>query len=209
MPLAGRARCSAPRRLATCVQDWSSLGPRLLVKQIRQEAQRFTQAEGFSDDFTCVAMRVKLERGEAGPLADRSAIFECSLRSLAAFRGWLRECSELLDSFLLEQDVARMQLACSEVFVNCAIHSSELESSKSLNVEVQSFKDHIVVRIVHAEPAFDPLAVPPPAFDGSRDGGFGIYIVLRSSDEASFARQPDGNNVTTLTFLRSTVEHIL
>lgn len=211
----GVTECRSPageffgaERLAECVQNWSSLGPALLVEQIRKEATRFTQSESFSDDFTCIAMRVKLQKNGAEPLADRSAVFECSLRSLAAFRGWLWECSKLLGSGLAEQDIARMQLACSEVFANCVIHASDVQPSAALTVRAEIFEDHVIVRMIHAEPAFDPLAAPAPAFDGSRDSGFGIYMVLRSSDEASFARQPDGTNITTLTFLRGTMEQI-
>jgi anti-sigma regulatory factor (Ser/Thr protein kinase) len=63
-----------------------------------------------------------------------------------------------------------------------------------------------MVEFRHRGPAFDPLSVPSPLFDGSREGGFGIYIVLRSTDDVHFGREPDGTNVTTLTFLKSGAE---
>jgi sigma-B regulation protein RsbU (phosphoserine phosphatase) len=209
----GVTECRSPdgelfgaERLAECVQNWSSLGPALLIQQIRKEAAYFAGSEKFSDDFSCIAVKVKLRQGEVEPLASRSAIFDCSSRSLAAFRGWLVESAELVGAGLGEEDVARMQLACGEVFANCVIHAPEVAHTNPLDISANIFADSITLQIRHRGPAFDPLAVPPPDFDGSRESGFGIYIVLRSSDEASFSRQPDGVNVITLSFLRSTVE---
>jgi sigma-B regulation protein RsbU (phosphoserine phosphatase) len=193
-----------PERLAECVQNWSSLGPTLLVEQLRKAAMQFTQSEKFSDDFTCIAVRIRLAPIDAEPIHRKSATFPCGPQSLTSFRSWLEECVTLVDGCLWKEDVSRLQLACSEVFANCLNHVHDAPSPAPVSAESRIFADHLTVEIFHRGPAFDPLGIPPPSFDGSRDGGFGIYIILRSSDEASFARRPDGTNVTTLSFLRST-----
>ncbi len=198
-----------PERLAECVQNWSALGPALLVEQIRKEASSFTESDKLSDDFTCIAVRVKILEDATGPRARRSRTFPCSTRSLTQFRSWLCACAELVGDLLAEEDLARLQLACSEAFANCAIHVLEHPCTTPINVETHMFAKHISVEISYPGPEFDPLAVSPPAFDGSRDGGFGIYIVLRSADEASFTRRPDGTNITTLSFLRGCAERSL
>jgi anti-sigma regulatory factor (Ser/Thr protein kinase) len=40
------------------------------------------------------------------------------------------------------------------------------------------------------------MAIPLPSFDGSRDGGFGTYIMMRSSDELVYGRDGDVNLVS-------------
>lgn len=192
-----------PERLAECVQNWASLGPTSLVEQIRREAVRFKQSENFSDDFTCIAVRVKLRQSGVEPLYIRSASFGCTSQSLPSFRAWLSECAALTENCLAEEDVARLHLACSEVFANCATHVPNAQCETPLQVESRVFANHVTVQISQRGPVFDPLAIPLPSFDGSRDSGFGVYIVLLSSDEAHFARQPDGINLTTLSFARS------
>jgi sigma-B regulation protein RsbU (phosphoserine phosphatase) len=191
-----------PERLAECVENWSSLGPPLLVQQIRKEAERFTKADRFSDDFTCIALRARLKRDNVKPVESRSLTFECTPQSLSSFRSWLRECAALVPDGFPEEDVARLHLACSEVFTNCIFHANDATSARPLSAEATVFCDHVTVRMSQRGPSFDPLTVPPPDFDGSREGGFGVYIVLRSSDETSFLRLNDEINVTTLSFLR-------
>ena len=44
-------------------------------------------------------------------------------------------------------------------------------------------------------PAFDPSG-PPPAFDGSRDGGFGTFIIMRSADELEYRREANINVIS-------------
>lgn len=192
-----------PERLAECVQNWGSLGPAMLVEKIRVEAVRFRESSKFADDFTCIAVRISLQPRGVEAIARRSSSFDCNLESLVGFRSWLGQCAALVGTGLPEEDLARLQLACSEVFVNCVMHVSETERATTVDIESRIFANHLTVQISQKGPAFDPLYVTPPAFDGSREGGFGIYIVLRSADEAIFSRQSDGTNVTTLSFAGS------
>ena len=190
-------------RLAECIQKWGALGPPLLVERIRQEAVSFRESEKFADDFTCIAVRVKLGQQGVQPLQSRAAEFDCSLESLASFRSWLGDCAAIIDNALAEEDVARLQLACSEIFVNCVMHVPDADRSLPLKTTSHIFTNHLTVEIRQVGPPFSLFSIAPPAFDGSREGGFGIFIVLRSADEAAFSREPDGTNVTTLSFAGS------
>ena len=46
----------------------------------------------------------------------------------------------------------------------------------------EAFADRIVLRLHHLGESFDPGAVSTPAFDGTQDGGFGMYIIEQSVD---------------------------
>jgi hypothetical protein len=48
--------------------------------------------------------------------------------------------------------------------------------------------------LAHRGTAFDPTTVQPPAFNGSRDGGFGVYIIAHRVDEVRYIRDGQGEN---------------
>jgi sigma-B regulation protein RsbU (phosphoserine phosphatase) len=198
-------------RLADCVQSWSSLGPAQLVAQIRDEAVRFRGSEKFSDDFTCIAVRIKFNPAHGEPVARRSAVFDCNAGELGRLRAWLRHNVELAGRSFSEEVVARLELSCSEVFANCVIHAGDggETGGNPVGVESRIFPDRATIEFRHRGPQFDPLSVSTPSFDGTKDGGFGVYIVLRSADDARFAREPDGTNVTTLSFLGGAMDRKL
>jgi sigma-B regulation protein RsbU (phosphoserine phosphatase) len=194
-------------RLADCVQNWSALGPELLVAQIRKEALLFRGSEKLADDFTCIAVRIRMNPAASLPIVSGSATFPCDAAALGGLRKWLRDCVQSVDDCLGEDDLARLEITCDEVLANCAEHAADDDGHATpVQVEIRVFQDHAMVEFRHRGPAFDPLSVPSPLFDGSREGGFGIYIVLRSTDDVHFGREPDGTNVTTLTFLKSGAE---
>jgi phosphoserine phosphatase RsbU/P len=193
-------------RLAECVQTWSSLGPAVLVEQIRKEALRFNGSQRFSDDFTCVAVRIRIAPEMEKPVAERTEIFPSDTQALPAFRNWLRESAGLTEDPLGEEAISRMELACTELFVNCATHGTLASEPQPIQVTSLMYRNHITTQIRHKGPEFDLLSIPPPYFDGSKEFGFGIYIVLRSADEAAYQREPDGTNITTVSFMRLTTE---
>jgi anti-sigma regulatory factor (Ser/Thr protein kinase) len=60
------------------------------------------------------------------------------------------------------------------------------------------FEDRIVLRLHHLGGTFDPEAVKPPVFDGSEEGGFGMYIIAQSVDEVRYDRDERGRNRISL-----------
>ena len=188
-------------RLKECVENWSSLGAALLVSQIQKEAEKFRQPERFSDDFTCIAVRICISTPGQQPTASAAAAFDPEIEELQGFRTWLREIGSGAGTCLDEEGAARMELACTELFVNFAMHKRQVQFSDPIEVETLTYSDHLTIRMTHGGPEFDPLSVPPPTFDGSKDNGFGTYIVLRSADEVKYERTPSGTNVITVSFL--------
>jgi anti-sigma regulatory factor (Ser/Thr protein kinase) len=67
-----------------------------------------------------------------------------------------------------------------------------------VQISVEAFADRVWLRLSHTGETFDPKAVGPPAFDGSREGGFGVYIVAHSVDEVRHGRDDRGRNCISL-----------
>ena len=191
-------------RVIDCVETWSSLGPTALVQRIRQEAVLFCEKEAFSDDFTCIAGRISLHTGV--PIEVLRTEFPCKLNQLVHAREWLTEMAALVPGGGLdEESLARLQLACGEAFDNYVVHGSPHPCSLPVRMECWVYEDSLLVHLRHVGPSFDPLKVAAPSFDGSRDNGFGLYIVSRSADELAYSREPDGTNLVSISILRKRV----
>lgn len=77
-------------------------------------------------------------------------------------------------------------------------------TDQCIRVAAEAFADRLVLRLAHRGVAFDPATVQPPAFDGSRDGGVGVYIIAHCVDEVHYVRDGQGENSIYLVKKRST-----
>ncbi len=124
-------------RLAECRQNWSSLGPANLVEQIRKEGVRFSGSQRFSDDFTCIAVRIRLNQ-QAKPMPP------CSSQSEDLAYATFREAKVAASTMEFARQQVQLatcwattifagwMLAVTELFANCALHSGR---SPCLNKE--------------------------------------------------------------------------
>lgn len=179
-------------RLIDCVQNWSSFGTKILLQQIRRSATEFSSDQAQSDDFTCIALTVQLDNSKL-PVANRDQEFRCDLDELTRMREWLSEiASEVPEGGLGSVSLQQLELASTEIFANCIEHGGT-GNNVPIYMTAMAFTDHVTVEIRHAGIAFDPLSVPAPSFDGSRDGGFGTYIVFHCVDQAYYKRTGETN----------------
>ena len=105
-----------------------------------------------------------------------------------------RFCRELLSPPLSEDHIDRLELAATEAASNIIRHAYRGRTDQRVQIEADGFADRIFLRLYYLGEAFDPETVAPPAFDGSRQGGFGVYIVGRSVDEVRYTRDERGRN---------------
>jgi sigma-B regulation protein RsbU (phosphoserine phosphatase) len=195
-------------RLVECVENWSSLGTRTLLEQIRKSAAEFSRHQAQTDDFTCIALTVRLDTS-VPPVARRSEDFFCGLDELQRMRDWVAEAaSQVPDGGIGEVSLQKLELACTEIFVNCVQHGTASASNgpdsetgrdfcpEPVRMTALAFPTHVRVELRHDGVPFDPLSIPQPSFDGSRDGGFGTYIVFHCADEAAYQRSGETNLVS-------------
>jgi anti-sigma regulatory factor (Ser/Thr protein kinase) len=77
-------------------------------------------------------------------------------------------------------------------------HAYHGRADQRIHLEAEAFPDHVAVRLHHLGDPFDPSAVPLPSFDGSRESGFGVYLITRSVDEVRYYRDERGGNCIAL-----------
>ena len=121
------------------------------------------------------------------------------LRDLSRAREFVRTfCCTLPGSPLDADRVAELELAVNEAASNVMKHAYHGRADKRIHLEAEEFPDHVVVRLHHLGDPFDPSAVPPPSFDGSRESGFGVYLITKSVDDVCYYRDERGGNCIAL-----------
>ncbi len=56
----------------------------------------------------------------------------------------------------------------------------------------------VAVMLRYRGDSFDRGASPEPAFDGSRENGFGLYLIDQCVDEVRYGQEEDGRRVVHL-----------
>ncbi len=187
-------------RLMACVRMNGDLAPDALVDAIRTAVVAFAGSDRLTDDLTCVAVEVGERRR---PLARAELEIRSDLRDLSRAREFVRTfCRTLPGSPLDEDHVAELELAVNEAASNIMKHAYHGRTDQRIQLEAEAFPDHVAVRLHHLGDSFDPSAVPPPSFDGSRESGFGVYLITKSVDDVRYSRDERGGNCIALVKLR-------
>lgn len=183
-------------RLEEYVQVNGELDPGALVQGIRKGIVAFSGGDRLTDDLTSVAVRV--DQAQV-PVARAEVDLMSDLRQLRKAREFVRTfCSNIPGLPLDKSAIGALELAANEAASNIIKHAYHGRADQSIHIEAEAFLTHLVIRMHHFGDPFDPSAVPPPPFDGSRDSGFGVHIISSSMDEAHYYRDERGINCIEL-----------
>ena len=184
-------------RLAESVRKNSHHDPYKLIGEVRSAVVKFSHAGGFTDDLTCVAVRIHLE--EEKPLAHAAIGVASELTELRRVRRFVREfCEEHVRPGLKEEWLTELELAANEAAANIMKHAYAGRSDESIDVVIEAYPSEIVLRLEHWGEPFDPAHAPPPCFDGSQDSGFGLHIISTSVDDVTYSQDDDGKQTIRL-----------
>ncbi len=121
--------------------------------------------------------------------------FRSDLRQLAAVRALVRDvCGRAWGEGVAEERVLQLELAVDEAVANVIRHAYEGRGDRPFEVAVTGEPRQVRVCVYHRGRPFDPAAVPPPSFDGSREGGFGLYIIRQAVDEFEYFQDDRGRH---------------
>ena len=183
-------------RLAEFVRINCALEPESLVTAIRQAALKFAQSDRPTDDLTCVAVKI----GDPQPPLARSELeIGSDLKQLRRAREFVREfCGKVPDGLLDQDDVAEFELAVNEAASNIMKHAYHGRADQRIQLEAEMVSPRVSIRLHHLGDSFDPTTVSPPTLDGSRESGFGVYLIAKSVDDVRYSRDERGRNCITL-----------
>jgi anti-anti-sigma factor len=123
---------------------------------------------------------------EGGPMIRVRREFTSDLAQLAELRrfvsdGILRAWPDTPLDLL-----AQVELALQEAAVNVVIHAYQRQPGRPIYADLEIDDDRLALTLTHQGSDFDPAAVPPPHFDGSRTGGFGVHLIRELMDEVHY-----------------------
>jgi sigma-B regulation protein RsbU (phosphoserine phosphatase) len=183
-------------RLVECVRLNNRLDAMELITKIRGSVVAFSNVESFSDDLTCVV--VKIEERKL-PLSRVETEITSRLDELAAARAFVHGFCRSIPGGGLPGDAAEeLDLAVNEALSNIMKHAYRGRIDQKIKIGAEAFADRVVFRLHHLGEPFDPAAVPPPSFNGSRENGFGVYMIARLVDEVRYLRDERGRNCICL-----------
>jgi serine/threonine-protein kinase RsbW len=115
---------------------------------------------------------------------------------IAQVRHFVRD--QCRDSGLKGEALLHVELAVGEAVSNIVRHAYAGAADRELWVEVDNSPEAIAIRLFHWGDVFDPASVAAPAFDGSREHGFGVYIIEQCMDDVVYSRDLQGRNCVCL-----------
>ncbi len=181
-------------RLTAIIQQSGRDGAQELIDAIHRAVVAFSQSAKFADDLTCVVVKVGMDNADCATLEIVS-----DLAQLATVRAFVRNfCIERSQGSPDEEGIAQLEIAVNEALSNIIRHAYTGQANQRIQAEASITNEGIVIELHHYGLPFSPDAAPPPSFDGSRDGGFGVYMIAQSVDAVSYSQDADGRNTIRL-----------
>ncbi len=160
-----------------------------LVHKVRGDVQRFTLGSALTDDFTCIALRIRGPEDAVNRTVMRLDVAPY-MDELARVRQTVREfCTARMAPAPARELMQELELAANEAVANVIEHA-ELDPERDLiRVELEADADRVTIDLYHDGKRFGGAPVSVPAVDGSQESGFGLYIMRRLLDDVSYAEQ--------------------
>jgi phosphoserine phosphatase RsbU/P len=148
-----------------------------------------------ADDLTCLVIKIAEEKEACSPSYLQLA---GNLDELEELRNWLKQTLCAHAPFPLDSErIFAVQLAVQEAATNVINYAGAADSSQGIRVELRMERTKAYIKLIYAGAPFSPENVPLPSFDGSRDHGFGVYLIDQLMDEVTYACV-DGQNTILL-----------
>lgn len=170
-----------------------------IAQSIIAAVNAFAGVEGIRDDLTLVVIKVTDEVGDRVVL-EQARDFSCESGQLSTVRDFVEEfCGFVPPGVLDEGAVESMKLGVNEAFQNVMDHGYGKRAEGGLRLEAILFTRRIVFRLTDWGKPFQGRSVAPPAFDGSRSHGFGVFMMREVFDGVRYQRAEGQRNILTLT----------
>ena len=77
-------------------------------------------------------------------------------------------------------------------------HAYGGQEDKPIVIELKLYENKIVIAFSDWGKEFNPSEISPPVFDGTREGGYGWFIINHYTDETHYCHNGDGKNTLTV-----------
>jgi PAS domain S-box-containing protein len=190
-------------RLIEVVRREGHRYPQHLLAAIQDAVMSFAGSEIVADDLTCVVVRVDDDPGPI--LRSTSVAVPGRLDALVDLRTFLRGFVESCGTPPpLDPDaLAEVLLAVTEAASNVIRHAFEGRPGCGFQVRAALHRDRLRLELSHDGVPLDPESIVPPSLDGSRESGFGLFIIEAAMDEVRYTRDAAGRSLVRLSKFRT------
>lgn len=130
--------------------------------------------------------------------------YTSDLRQLSHMRGLIvRSCRNIWGNDVEPQVINELELAVQEAATNIIRHAYQGEPGHPIHMQLYVDPEQVQIALDYIGPAFNPESVPPPVFDGTRMGGFGVYLIRQLVDDVVYTHD-DGRCRISLMKKRAT-----
>ncbi len=188
-------------RLLENIQANRHLNPDVFIEAIRKSVVAFSGSDRLIDDLTSVAVRVE---SQEATIAREEIEIRSDLRHLGQAREFVNSfCRNLPGTPLSRESINSFELAVNEAASNIMKHAYHGRGDRWIYMEGEAFPSRVMMRLYHLGDPFDPSDLAPPVLDGSRESGFGTYIISKSTDDVRYYRDERGMNCISLVKMRN------
>jgi len=181
--------------LMQCLRKTSWHIPELLIEEVYSQVTNFSAPHSFADDLTCIAIQIEAPRLQT-PIVFSEKKFTSSLCSLKPMRQTLRNFTT---PYFNDKQICELELALTEAATNIIQHVHQSFVGETIDLEFVVFPDRAVMLIRYKGEPFDQTTVSLPVFDGSKDSGFGLFIISQMVDEVHYINEQTNNNCIYMT----------
>ena len=155
----------------------------LLVQSLRTTVQLFEDKISPSDDRTCIVLRVGPPDAASQHPARLDFSVPWDIQSLSILRTRLQQA--VLARGMGAEESDALILAAYEAATNLIRHASAPVFEPSVHVRIEDVGDEIEVSFFYLGEPFQDFETTPD-FSGHSEGGFGLFIIRSSVDEARY-----------------------
>ncbi|MFP4194398.1 MAG: SpoIIE family protein phosphatase [Desulfobacterales bacterium] len=160
-----------------------------LVRSVHRDVTKFTGTDVFTDDFTCVSIKIRHPEYSTKAVEKQGLKVESRLENLKKVRSFIRGFCELHAAGRLDElRISQVEVAATEVVANIIKHGLDQEPGHFIDICAEAFADRIEVEFTDQGRPFDPQNIQPPVLDGTRENGMGCYLISQFVDNISYTR---------------------
>jgi anti-anti-sigma factor len=159
-----------------------------LMHKIKREVVSFSEKDSLDDDVTLIIVKINEDYvSYTSPFV--VGRFSSSLNELRLVRDFINRFCQALPGDQ-ERFTSQVLLAINEAFCNVVNHSYKKAEGRPVLIQGElSSRGAIIQLSDQGETFFDPTTVSEPSLDGSKDGGFGWYMIKHIADQITYIRK--------------------
>jgi len=133
----------------------------------------------------------------------RELTINSSLDELVRVREFIENVCSEFTGLSYGKFVDELKLAVHEATINIMKHAYGEGPLKNILIEARASAGNLSIRLLHHGRSFDPETAPVPVFDGSKDSGFGLYIIEHFVDNVEYRNDESGKSIILQKSLKS------